>query len=74
MASLPSRYKPFGPQRPGNSITATPRAPDRQIKVPSFEGRMRVTAKDKFGCDADPVGLELLDEDTISLCEMEKRK
>lgn len=49
IASLPSRYNPFGPHRPGNSTMATPRAPDKQIRLPSLDGRIRVTLKDKLG-------------------------
>lgn len=28
---------------------ATPRAPDKQIRLPSLDGRIRVTLKDKLG-------------------------
>lgn len=47
MASLPSRYNPLGPHRPGSSTTAAPRTPDRQIRLPSLDGSIRVTVKDK---------------------------
>lgn len=71
MASLPSRYNPLGPHRPGSSTTAAPRTPDRQTRLPSLDGSIRVTVKDKvwWAMAAPDCCLLLPVADRISFCK-----